>query len=256
MFNNIYFPALIVEYTISVIKRLKHKIQSKDSYTNFSITNLYRMNNEKKTVVYTCVTGNYDFISSPLLKLPNTDYVLFTDKIINKKSNWIIRDIPDFIKEFSKQDQNRYIKMHPHELFLEEYDYSIYVDGKIHILGDIVPLTNHINRNTGLALFKHGFRDNVYDEAEVLIKANKGNTKKIKSQIESYREEGLPENSGLFEMAVIVTELSNSFSRKLLDSWWEEYIYRGSMRALSLNDIGDLGVNYGDNPKWIAKAHK
>lgn len=269
MYKNIQPSAFIVEFSISLIKRIKHLIYSKKNYTHFSLKDLHRDNVGKKVVLYSCITGKYDVIYSPLLNLPNIDYILYTDSVLpSKNSKWKTREIPKFLQHFSPNDQNRYIKMHPHEFFSGDYDYSIYIDGKIHLLGDVFPLTNSINKKTGLALFQHGTRENVYSEAEVLIKLQKGNVKKIREQMERYKNVGFPEDSGLFEMAVIASDLSNSVSEKLLDSWWKEYIVTESLRDqiswpyilwrnnFSKEDIGYLGVNYEDKQKWIMKGHR
>ena len=55
--------------------------------------------------------------------------------------------------------------MHPDVLF-EDYNYSIYIDGNIKVIGDLTAYINLISK-AGIAVHRHGKRDCVYEEAKL-----------------------------------------------------------------------------------------
>ena len=222
-----------------------------------------------KIAVYTCITGQYDKLITPFLNFENIDYIAFTDNKEEDNKVWKIRDIPENIKQL--QDNiliNRYIKFHPAELFKENYDYAIYIDGNIKVISDLTNLVYAINSATGLAFHRHQFRNCIYNEIEVCRLIGKGNYEKMKKQTQRYRQEGFPEQFGLYECNVIVSDLQNNVGTSILDSWWNEFRNSESYRdQISLpyvvwknncqfDDIGSLGNNVYKNPKIRLENHK
>lgn len=144
----------------------------------------------KKVAVYTCISDGYDKPSEPLYKTQGFDYYLFSDSII-KTEGWNVCDIPENIKNISSVEVNRYIKIHPFELF-PGYDYAIYVDGNVRIVSDLSALPKYTHCKSGLAFHRHVLRDCIYQEGEVCILYGKGNSKKIRLQLKHYLECGFP----------------------------------------------------------------
>lgn len=234
-----------------------------DSYFQFK---------DKKIVVYTCIVGKYDELKEPLLAFDNVKYICYTDNIKNVKTpehtKWEIRSIPqNVLAENDNTLTNRYIKMHPQELFFDA-DYSIYVDGNIKFAsfpGAYIPRTV---AKTGIAIFAHSQRNCAYDEADVCILRKKGNKGFIKHQMQRYHEEGFPENYGLYECTIIATDLKNDTACQLYDAWWKEFVESQSLRdQLSLPfvmwkngfqymDIGLLGTNIFDDCRITVYSHK
>ena len=177
----------------------------------------------KKIVIYTCVTGNYDSISSPLFFSENIDYILFSDSEKNFLG-WKRKSIPKNLNAFSNAQINRYIKMHPYEFFANDYDYSIYIDGNVQVISDLTFFCNSIKSNIGLQFHKHSLRNDVLDEAKVCIKFKKGNQSYIKDYVTFLKKEKFPKNYGLFECNVILSDLKNPISKKILDQWWDDFL--------------------------------
>lgn len=222
-----------------------------------------------KIAVYTCITGQYDKLITPFLNFDNIDYIAFTDNKEEDNKVWEIRDIPENIKQL--QDNiliNRYIKFHPSELFKENYDYAIYIDGNIKVISDLTNLVYAINNATGLAFHRHQFRNCIYNEIEVCRLIGKGNYEKMKKQTQRYRQEGFPEQFGLYECNVIVSDLKNNTGIELLHTWWNEFRNSESYRDqiclpyvvwknnCQFDDIGSLGNNVYKNPKIRLENHK
>lgn len=232
----------------------------------------YRQFHNKKIVVYTCIIGKYDQLKEPLLAFDNVTYICFTDDQANidatADTKWEIRSVPEnILKTYEGTLTNRYVKMHPHELF-PEADYSIYVDGNVKIVsfpGAYLPDTMG---KAGLAIYAHGQRNCVYDEAQICIMRKKGKKAFIERQMQRYSAEGFPANYGLYECTIIATDLKNNNSRQIFESWWHEFMNSQSFRdQLSLpyviwkngfeyTDIGLLGTNIFDDYRITVYSHR
>ena len=217
----------------------------------------------KKIAIYTCIVGNYDDFKEPLYTNTNCDYYLITDNK-NIKTNKMTRIIiSDEIK--NKFDNNgtlinRYYKLNPSETF-NEYDYSIYIDGSIEIISDLVPLINNINQEIGIAIHKHRDRECIFDEYKACKIMKKGNIKQLKKQLDKYSNDGFPKKYGMAECGIIVTNLKNNIALDIEKSWWEEFKNSESLRDqislpyvlwkknYKISDITTLGNNIYTNSK-------
>lgn len=232
----------------------------------------YRQFRNKKIVVYTCIIGKYDQLKEPLLAFDNVTYICFTDDQANidatADTKWEIRSVPEnILKTYEGTLANRYVKMHPHELF-PEADYSIYVDGNVKIVsfpGAYLPGTMG---KAGLAIYAHGQRNCAYDEAQMCIMRKKGKKEFIERQMQRYSEEGFPENYGLYECTIIATDLKNDNSNRIFDAWWHEFVNSKSFRdqlalpyvmwkkGFQYTDIGLLGANIFDDCRITVYSHR
>lgn len=223
-----------------------------------------------KGVVYTCITGGYDVPHEPVYKSDKVDYVLYTDKpCLDKKSIWQCHGLGTVPADPKGNGINRYYKFHPFELFENQYDYSIYIDGSVQTVSDIAPLYMIAKASRlGIAMHRHAARCCVYKEA-LWCKYNKrGDQKALEKQVTEYREEGFPEKYGLCEATIIVVDLHNQTAKRLLDMWWDEFCRSGSGRdqlsfpyilwkeGYHIEDIGCLGNDEYRNPKFRINAHK
>ncbi len=225
-----------------------------------------------KTVVYTCICNNYDNLMSPVVRTDDTDYIVFSnnDSVVQGTKYWQYRPISKQLKKKCNYNPiliNRYIKMHPHELF-PDYDLALYIDGNIRVISNIQDCFGYINKKTGLAMHEHAKRSDVYQEAKMCVKLNKGNKKEIKKLIKDYKHQNFPHNFGLYEAGIIAVDLKNKNAQKVLNAWYKEFVNRGTLRdQLSLPyvlwqkgynyvDIGSLGSNIHHNVKFRVDEHK
>ena len=256
------------------IKRLK-KIITNNIHGN-KVKVDYKENNDcefndkigdVKIAVYTSVIGNYDEINDNFIKYPKCDYFIISEKNRNTKNwNWI--DIIEFYNSSSPINMNRFAKMNPSTFFKEKgYDYSIYIDGNIDIISNISCFINQINPSTGLAFHHHNSRNCVYDEANSCIAIKKGNKDEVVKFIEKLNHEKFPRNFGLFECNVIVSDLNNDKSKRILDAWWNEFLNTDVKRdqlifpyvlwklGYKFNNVGYLGNNVYKNYKLHINNH-
>ena len=247
-------------------KKINNYIDHEETQNNFT----YKKQNieNPKIVIYTCITGGYDKLISPLLKFDNIDYIAFTDNKNEDNKEWKIKDIPEDIKKINDNIlNNRYIKFHPYELFGQDYDFSIYVDGNIKIISNLKDMIYAINEKTGLAMHRHYLRDDICNEIETCRILKKGNYEKLKEQVDNYKKEGFPNDFGMLECGVIVSNLKNKKGNEILNSWWKEFQKSESKRdqialpyiiwkqGYEIKDVGCIGLNAHKNPKIMLKLH-
>lgn len=249
-----------------VNKTLKNGKKENDLNIKGKTFKIHNDSNEK-IVIYSCITGKYDNIQDPFIIQDNVNYVLYTDNKDIKSDIWEIRNIPENIKKFKNPILiNRYIKMHPKELFCE-YDYSFYIDGNVKIMSEITSLISKINQKYGLALHKHRARDCAYDEINTCIFLKRGNVKQLEKAKSIFEESKFPTKYGLLECNLILTDLKNKKANEILDLWWKEFLnsdcYRDQIffpyvlwkNCISIDNIATLGNNIYKNGKLRIENH-
>ena len=118
------------------------------------------------------------------------DYICFTDQPFESRT-WEIRHIDPVFEDSTRN--SRRIKVLPH-LFLQEYDYSVFMDGNYLIRRDIKPLIFEGLTGANMAIFDHNqcedARNCVYEEYDSIVKlleekgVRKDDPEVIKNQIE------------------------------------------------------------------------
>lgn len=214
-----------------------------------------------RIAVYSCVVGKYDRIIEPVYVQPGVDYLMFTDLDLPKNTAWEKIDITKFddYKSLTPIQMNRKIKMLPHK-YLCDYDYSLYVDGLIEIVGAISPMIEEMG-DYGFGVHFHNQRDCIYDEAVMIKYAKKANMSEVKVQLDNYREEGFPSHFGLYENTILIRKHHDMSVCKLMESWWDEYLKYPTRDQLSLpyviwktnfpkESIYIMGDNINRNPRF------
>ena len=211
--------------------------------------------NMKKMVIYTAITGEYDNLHDPLFVDKNLTYVCFTNNKKIKSDIWNIEYIHD--DKLDHTYLSKKIKLFP-DLYLKEYDTSIWVDGKLGIKEDIRNYVIRYERDKSILCFPHYERECIYEEAGVCLHYKKGNKNKIIRQMSDYYQNGYPINNGLYEMACIVRQHNDALVRKIMTDWYQEirrYSHRDqiSFPVVCYNnnflpDICDLDIY---NNRWL-----
>ena len=214
-----------------------------------------------KGVIYTAITGGYDDISDPEYIDENIDYILFTDNRNIQSDVWKVI----YLENEQKLDNvrlARYVKIMGHE-YLEDYDYSVWVDGKIRIRGSVIDYISKYQLNEPILCFNHFSHENLYDEVIACIQLNKYNREEIINQVEVYKKEGFSGELGMIDSAVLVRDLHDSSVIKLMTAWWEEVKNKTARDQLSFNyACWKTGVRYDtsdiyiyDNDYFTIKKH-
>ncbi len=220
---------------------------------------------EDRIAIYTVIIGAYDQIYEPYCWPDNCDYFVYTDADFDDSSSaWQKREVPDSLNRLSDVEKNRYLKMHPQELF-DEYKYSIYVDGNIQIVTD---LTEYINKlgPVGIGAHLHPVRDCVYEEMQEVVRQGKEREENIRRHTKYMKETGMPRHYGLLECNVIAREHHNSTCMKIMEEWWQEFEEYSKRDQISLphvlfqngireKEVGVLGNNVWTNPSFRIFKH-
>ncbi|QFT88420.1 hypothetical protein FIU87_07175 [Bacillus sp. THAF10] len=189
--------------------------------------------NNRKIVVYTAITNNYDSLKEPTFISPNVDYICFTDNKDLVSDIWEVRLIDNTLTLDHTRKARKY-KILPHH-FLKEYEYSIWIDGRYLIKGDLVELLNKHLTKSNLAVYNHPQRNCIYQEAKAVVAFRKEEYAIAKKQCNFYRQKGYPKRNGLIASPIILRKHNDQGVRKLMEDWWEQILLFSKRDQLSFN---------------------
>lgn len=251
------------------IRCFRGKIHTKGAQYNlepFTEKRLARQGSkELRVAIYTCVTGGYDMPMAPFFAFDTCDYFLFCEQ---EADGWTRQAIPEKLSKMNDLAWvNRYIKLHPFEFFADEYDYAIYLDGNITPVSDLSVWASLVDPKVGLAFHRHCSRCSLKEELTACRNLKKGNPDHLRRQLASYRAQGMPDDYGLLEGNVIVTDLKSSTARRLTDQCWREFVKRAGGRdqlvwpyifwksQIPMERVCTLGNNVWRNSKLFISSH-
>jgi len=211
-----------------------------------------------KIVVYTAIFGQYDELPTNTFIADDVDYICFSDHEI-RSDLWNVQ-IVDPIYEDTTRNSRKY-KAVPHR-FLPEYDYSIWVDGNMCMVGDFRELLTDSIFRTYDHMQCFDKRNCIYGEANVILQLGQQNMQRspergirnwkdnpylIQEQMKRYHEQGFPVNFGLAETSVVIRKHNDSRCIQLDEDWWTEMKYGSRRDQLSLNFVSwknDIILDY------------
>ncbi len=220
----------------------------------------------KKIVVYTCIFGGYDDPPRILKKDPNCDYYIITDLPKEKCGDWAKLDLT--LPKQQAEDKtmlNRFFKINPQNIELfEKYEYSIYLDGNIDVIGELTPYIYLLNDKV-LGAYLHPNRNCIYQEAKKLS-LRKAPRELLFPRVDRYRSEGFPENFGLTHNCFLVRKHNDNKCIKLMKLWWEETssnVHRDQLSlmycvwkiGMTINDLALFGSNVDFSCSLNVKPH-
>lgn len=184
-------------------------------------------------VVYTVITGEYDRLKDPLQMEKNLDYICFTDNSSLQSETWKI------VKMENEANLDRVKLAKKYKImagtFLNDYDYSIYVDGKVRITGKVSEFIQKYAKSCSMLCFPHFLRDCIYEEAKVCSRLHKDRPDVVEKQTARYREEGFPEHYGLTDNCILIRDHRDDKLNKVMRDWWEEVVSGSCRDQLSLS---------------------
>lgn len=201
-----------------------------------------------KGAVYSAVTGNYDNIHEPEYIDETLDYYMFTDSEDVSSKIWNIIKVEN-TDDLDPTRLARKIKILGSYDFLSDYDYTIWCDGKVKIIGDVKKYISDYSEGASIICFNHYFNDDIYQEAEHCISLKKDDPDIIKRQVERYRMEGFPEHYGIIESCFLIRDSHDELLERTMHDWWNE-VRNGSKRdQLSFNYVcWKNGLMYDTSP--------
>ena len=185
-----------------------------------------------KIVVYTCITGNYDKLIELDKKEKDVDYICFTNNRNLKSKTWNITYLEEDLDNWTL---SRKVKIMFYE-YLPEHNLSIWIDGAVKI---IKPVSEFIKKecdleNHDMVVFKHQFRDCIYDELNSCVELNKDKIENIKKIETLLKKEKYPKHNGLVETTILVRKNVDSV-KDLMKDWFDKIVNYTKRDQLSFN---------------------
>lgn len=224
----------LMEERFKIKSRYMHHINQK----RIEIWYLQHSREEKipftgKGVIYTAITGNYDNVKEPKYINSEYDYILFTNNPAITSEVWDVRYV-DNKEQLDNVRLARRIKILGHE-YLPEYDFSIWVDAKLEIVGDMDVYKNKYRGKESMLCFNHYDNDCIYQEKKACLSLKKDEPEVMEQQMEKYRREGYPEHNGLIDSGFLVRDLHDENVKKVMETWWAEVVTGSKRDQLSFN---------------------
>ena len=186
----------------------------------------------KKTLVLTSITNGKDNLYDPPQKFDNCDYIAFVDKTYDVKI-WEQRPVTEFstIDGYNTRRNAKSYKILS-SLMFPEYEYIIWEDGTHQLKADPEKIYNEYGE-FDLLLFKHPDRSCIFQELDIVNRANMDDRSTIQNQVNFYKSKGMPEKWGLFEMGTFIKK-NNPIVKKFELMWWEQICKFSSRDQTSL----------------------
>jgi len=204
-------------------------------------------------VVYTAITGGYDKLAP--VRYKDCDFICFTDSDI-KVSGWQIRPLPYHMDDPARC--NRKIKILPHRI-LQEYEYSIYIDGNIELINNPVKLIKGINFSTPLIVYRNHQTKSLADEVDACIRLGKDDPDILNKQKKRYLEAGLPSENNMITGNVLIRKHNDPRLIPVMEDWWREVKLYSKRDQVSFNYVvwkNDFTCAYMNSPLVIPRGSK
>jgi len=175
-----------------------------------------------KVIVYTANINSYDNFNNLAVEDPNVRYILFTDNKYYSSDVWEICHTDFIDKNLDSRRVARYLKTNPHKL-LPNHDISIWIDySNPPKFNDVSKMLREINfYKSDIMCYKHDERNCIFAEANVVKKLKLDYPDVIDKQMKKYRNEGYPENNGLFVTSFLIRK-NNPTVNLFNEIWWNE----------------------------------
>jgi len=160
-----------------------------------------------KTVIYTCLAGEIDSLEDPKEVTPGCEYICFSDRPRDVKLWKVVPLLESF-------DDPRLTARYHKTIGASKLDcdMSIWQDAKVVFTKPFGLYTSNIG------VMRHPVRNCLYTEGDAVIRLGKAYSGAVKKLTEKYKNEGYPEQNGLYETSVLVRPRCDELNRL----WWEE----------------------------------
>lgn len=177
------------------------------------------------------------------------DYYYYTDDITISHNIWKIKKNPSFshIDRYQDRRNAKIIKCLGF-LFEQNYDYYLWMDSNLVFKQKIKTfITDNLDENFDICIFRHGIRKNIVEEANELIAYKLDDTNLIKYQIQEYLKNQVL--YALYEMPCFLYK-NNINIQNFLMTWYEQINKYSSRDQLSFShalSYYDLKVKFFKN---------
>lgn len=143
----------------------------------------------------------------------------------------ITRFVDSYDKFKDNRRNSRIQKIMPHKYFGSEF--TIYIDGNMKLLISPKEVVKRYMDGYDMALFNHGVRDCIYDEAIECAKLKLDDPEAIIEQAKYYEDHEYAKHKGLLQGGFIVRR-NNARTQAFNEAWWADYCRFSRRDQLSL----------------------
>lgn len=172
-----------------------------------------------RAVIYTAITNNYDTLKPPHRVDPSCDYICFTDEPSAVPPPWKGVKIERMFRD--SRMSAKWCKVHPHVLF-PSHDVSIWMDGRVEVKQEILPLARAALSGTSFAVFDNPWYQCAYLDAESVTREGRDVPGIVEQQMRRYRQSGLPRHLGDLSPGVTFRRHQDAHVVRTMTAWWEE----------------------------------
>ena len=184
-----------------------------------------------KIAILTSLIGNGNIISAPSIKFSDIDYYAYTDQEVT--NDWNKLTTIDFSSDkiYSKRRSAKIPKILP-SVVVPGYDYYVWLDSTHQLAVHPSIIIETFMKNCSMGVFRHPFRNCVYDEAAVIKDVCYDHKDLVDSQMSFYADQKYKKDNGLYELTAFITKNCNE-TRRLGWMWWEQICKYSSRDQLS-----------------------
>lgn len=158
----------------------------------------------------------------------------------------VFRDSYDKFKDPRRNSRIQKILAHKYV----NADISIYIDGNMKLLASPENIVDKYLGDYDMALFKHGLRDCIYDEAMEVAKLRLDDPEAIIEQAKWYEDHEYAKHKGLLQGGIIIRR-HNEKTERFNEAWWADYCRFSRRDQLSLMPaIEKSGVRVNMIPEY------
>lgn len=203
--------------------------------------------------IYTAITDRYDTLKPQLPSaVGGSPLVAFLDDATAGEHDGRLRgwqSVPGRFPDIGAKRASRFFKANSH-LALPQSQFSLWIDASVSLVAPFgaTRLAEMFLRECDLCVFRHHARQSVREEADTCKALGLDTPEIIDDQIDRYRREGFPDDTGLAELPIILRRHSKTVEA-FNEAWWAE-IVNGSWRdQLSFNYVAwKTGLRYATFP--------
>lgn len=190
--------------------------------------------------------GKDELIEQPV---STAKFTCFSDSDL-KSNTWEVKTGYDKFKDSRRN--SRITKIMPHKY--SDADVIITIDGNMKLLVPAEELVAKYLGDYDMAVFKHGMRDCIYDEALEVCKLKMDDIETVIKQVKHYEDSFYGKNKGLAQGGIIIRR-NNKKTQLFNELWWADYCRYSRRDQLSLMpaiDKSGVRVNMIDESWQIA----
>jgi len=220
------------------------------------LTSAKRYRNKKK-LIYTILTGGYDQLNEIPRKLPNWDYVCFTDNRALTSRTWRVCLLEN-TEGFDSVRLSRHYKIN-HHLVDQGYEISLYVDANLRIRGDLDSfLAQALPVNSDFAILQHPFLHSLSQELEKCIEEGKDDTEILQQQYHHYTNVmGFQDRLPHINARVMIRRSNRPELQRLMETWFAQLLTWSRRDQMAFNyalsNCPDVRPYY--IPYWIFRNY-